>query len=189
MKLLFRLFWLILTQSRRSRVDILGSATTQLRVWPNDLDIFLHVNNGVYLTYADLGRTDMMLRANAFHPIRKKGWYPVAAAASIQFRKSLKLWQTFTITTRVAGWDDMAVYIEQVFERQGKVYATALIDARFLSTRGERISTKQLFELLDMDDEERDIPEHVQTWIASNRAHREVTATPTDTASPSDSKR
>jgi acyl-CoA thioesterase FadM len=47
----------------------MGPAETTVRVYPNDLDIFLHVNNDVYLTYADLGRTDLMLRSNIFNLI------------------------------------------------------------------------------------------------------------------------
>lgn len=83
----------MITQSFRRRVDIMGPARTTVRVYPNDPDIFLHVNNGVYLTYADLGRTDLMLRSNIFKLIRKQGWYPVVAAETIQFKKSLKLGQ------------------------------------------------------------------------------------------------
>ena len=61
MKLYLRLLLLLLTQKFRDRCTLTGPATTTLRVYPNDLDIFGHVNNGVYLTYADLGRTDLML--------------------------------------------------------------------------------------------------------------------------------
>ncbi len=86
-----------------------------MRVWPNDLDIFLHVNNGVYLTMMDLGRTDMMLRSGIFQPIRKKGWYPVVAAETIRFQRSLKLFQKFSITTEVVGWDEKSIYMQQVF--------------------------------------------------------------------------
>jgi len=99
MKLFFRLFWLLFTQSRRSRTDIMGTCETRFHVWPNDLDLYLHVNNGVYLTYADLARTDMMLRSGTYNKIKQAGWYPVVAAETIRFRKSLRLGQGFTITT------------------------------------------------------------------------------------------
>ena len=72
MKLFLRLFWLILTQSRRPRLGIMDTSETPLRVLPNDLDIFMHVNNGVYLTYADLGRTDLMLRSGTVQRMRQR---------------------------------------------------------------------------------------------------------------------
>ena len=169
MKLIFRLIWLFLTQSRRSRVDVLGPATTPLRVFPNDLDIFLHVNNGVYLTFADLGRTDLMLRSGIFHKIRQFGWHPVAAAATVRFRKSLTLGQRFTITTRIVGWDTKSIYIEQIFKRADVLVAQVLVDARFLSKTGGRISTDDVLELLQVDKQSPPLPAPVERWIASMR--------------------
>jgi len=170
MKMLFRLFWLIFSQSRRSRCSILGPVDTTLRVYPNDLDIFMHVNNGVYLTYADLGRTDMMLRSDVFSLIREKGWYPVVAAETITFKKSLKLGQRFTMTTRILGWDDKAIYMEQVFTRSGTFVARALIDARFLSRAGGKVGTAELYERVGMSGESPALPASLKLWIESNKA-------------------
>ena len=82
MKLYLRLFWLVITQSWRERCTMIGPCDTHMRVWPTDLDVFMHVNNGVYLTLMDLGRTDMMLRSGMFGPIRQQGWYPVVVGAN-----------------------------------------------------------------------------------------------------------
>lgn len=169
MKLFLRLFWLYITQSRRSRCSILGPATTTLRVFPNDLDIFFHVNNGVYLTYADLGRTDLMLRSGAFSKIRKQGWYAVAAGVSIEFRRSLKLGQQVTITTRILGWSEKAMYLEQVFESKGRHVGHLIVDARFLSAKGDRVSCEQLLELLDLKIQSPALPPSVTHWVASRQ--------------------
>lgn len=169
MKLLLRLIWLLLTQSRRSRLDIMDSADTTLRVFPNDLDIFLHVNNGVYLTYADLGRMDLMLRSGTFHQIRKRGWYPVIAAETIQFKKSLTLGQRFSINTRVAGWDDRALYIEQVFTHGDSLVAHAFIEARFLAKNGARVELGEMLDFLGIDRVSPTIPDSFQRWIAARR--------------------
>ena len=171
MKLLVRLFWLIFTQSRRSRTGLLGPVDTDLRVYPNDLDLFMHVNNGVYLTYADLARTDLMLRSDVFHLIRKRGWYPVVAAETIQFKKSLKLGQRFTITTRVLGWDDRAIYLEHVYKRANTVIASALIDARFLSRAGGKVTTAELLELTGIREASPALPEHVKLWLSANQSN------------------
>lgn len=176
MKMLFRLFWLFLTQSRRSRTSILGSIDTPLRVYPNDLDIYLHVNNGVYLTYADLGRTDLMLRSSALPLLRKQGWYPVVAAATIQFKKSLTVGQRFKITTHVVGWTDRAIYMEQIFTRGTTVIATVLIDARFLAKAGGKVSMDDLFSCLGLTGTESpELPESVQLWLASRHTDRAAT--------------
>lgn len=179
MKYYLRLLWLVLTQRRRERCTLLGPCVTSFRVMPNDLDVFMHMNNGAYFTIADLGRTDLLLRSNAFGRIRERGWYPVVAGETIRFRRSLKLFERYTITTRVIAWNERSVYIEQVFERTGtsgtQAVATALIDARFLSTSGERIGTAQLLDVAAADDalgfdgseSSPAMPPWVESWVAS----------------------
>src|SRR5262245_7881118 len=44
-----RLFGVGLSLIGKSKVDVLATTPVRLRVWPNDLDYNLHVNNGRYL--------------------------------------------------------------------------------------------------------------------------------------------
>jgi hypothetical protein len=37
--------------------------------------------------------------------LRKRRWYPVVAAQTIQFRRSLYPFKKFQVTTEVVGWD------------------------------------------------------------------------------------
>ena len=142
---------------------------TAVRVYPNDLDIFMHVNNGVYLTYADLGRTDLLLRSNTLGKLRKQGWYPVMAGVSVEFRQSLKLGQRFNIRTQVVGWDDKSVYMSQVFTRNNKLVARAMIDARFLSVRGTRVSNDDLLRQMGIAGASPELPEALQLWVTARR--------------------
>lgn len=169
MKLYLRLIWLILMQSRRSRCSMMGPVDTHFRVLPNDLDALLHVNNGVYLTLMDLGRTDLLLRSDAFHAVRKKGWYPVLAAETIRFKRSLKLFQKFIIRTSVIGWDERSFYLEQKFISNGKLIAKAVVDARFLKKSGGNVTPAELLAYLNIDQNPPGMPEWVTTWVQSNR--------------------
>ncbi|MCL4151382.1 UNVERIFIED_CONTAM: hypothetical protein GTU68_000653 [Idotea baltica] len=126
------------------------------------------MNNGVYLTMMDLGRTDLLLRCDAFGAIRKKGWYPVLAAETIRFKRSLTLFQRFTIRTRVVGWDERSVYLEQVYIAKDKLIARAVVDARFLAKKGGRVTPAQLLEFLKIDSESPELPEWIATWIDAN---------------------
>jgi len=164
MKLYLRLLLLLLTQRFRSRCKLTGPATTTLRVYPNDLDVFGHVNNGVYLTYADLARTDLMLRSGSFRPMMNKGWYPVVLAETIRFYRSLKLFQKVDITTRVLGWDERNFYLEQQFYRNGVLYAVAAITSRFLSRKGGSVGTAELLELVDHNEPSPVLPDWVADW-------------------------
>ncbi len=171
MKLYFRLLYLIFTQRLRSRCSVFGPCDTTLRVWPNDLDIFFHVNNGVYLTLMDLGRTDMMLRSGVFGPVRSAGWYPVVAAETIRFQRSLTLFQKFSIRTEVVGWNEKSIYIEQVFTSKGKQIAIAALDIRFLKKVGGKVSPADLFALLGEEHHDQpELPAWIKTWSLATEA-------------------
>ena len=98
---------------------VLDPSVTRMRVRLGDLDFYRHVNNGVYLTMMDVGRANFMADLGAFGLLRERGWYPVVAASTMTYRRSLMLGQRFEISTRVLGWDARVVYLEQTFTRGG----------------------------------------------------------------------
>ena len=148
MKYYVRLLWLMLTRRRRAPCPALGPCRTPFRVWPNDLDVFLHMNNGVYLTIADLGRMDMLARAGVLGEMNRRRWYPVVAAESIRFRRSLRPWQRYAIDTRVLGWNERSIYIEQTFVADGETVAHAVVDVRFLVRGGGGVTPAEVLDVL-----------------------------------------
>lgn len=146
---LFRLLKLILLAPfKRIQKDMTQPAVLRMRVWPTDLDLLMHMNNGVYLSLMDLGRLDLMARAGAFFPVFRKGIYPVLTAEAIQFRKSLEPFQKFELHTRVTHWDDRYFFLEQKFMRKNEVYASAVVKGRFLRRGGGKVSPLELFEIV-----------------------------------------
>ena len=124
-------------------------STTRLRVHVGDLDLYRHVNNGVYLQYMDVARSNYLADLGAFPLLAERGWYPVVAASTVKYRRSLTLGQRFTVTTRVLGWDDRVIYLDQVFTRDGDHVARGWVAGRFLSRTGERIAAPDVVALLD----------------------------------------
>ena len=49
---------------------------------PGDLDLYLHVNNGVYLQMMDVARTNLLADLGGLGALRERGWYPVVAAST-----------------------------------------------------------------------------------------------------------
>jgi acyl-CoA thioesterase FadM len=178
MNLYLRLLWLALTAWMRPPAPIIGPVRTRFCVWPSDLDVLLHVNNGVYLSMMDLGRVDLMKRAGMFGRVTRRGWYPVVVAQSIRYRRSLKLFDRFAIETRVLGWDQKAFLIEQRFERGGEIVAHALVRARFLSKRGETVSPAEVLAVADSVPPMPVIPEHAAQWNADHTAWPASAAAP-----------
>lgn len=180
MNLYLRLLAFTLLTRRRSRVSPLGPVRTPFRVWPTDLDLLRHVNNGTYLTIMDIARLDLLSRAGISDEIRRRGWYPVVVAETITFRRSLTLFQRFEIRTEVLGWDERSVFLQQDFLRAERVVASAVIRARFLGRDGERVGPLQVLELAGEVGEQPELPRWVQDWAASTDRR----STPGATAAP-----
>lgn len=136
MNLFLRLLWLRLVGRFRTRSDLLGPVRTPFRVWPTDLDVLRHVNNGKYFSLMDLGRMDLLQRAGLTGELRRRGWFPVVTAESMGFRRPLTLGQRFHVETRVLGWDDRSFYLHQRFVRGEEIVASGLVVGRFLSRHG-----------------------------------------------------
>ena len=64
MVLLFRTLWKALTLPLRPPLEPLGTSVLGFLVWPNDLDVNVHMNNGRFLSIMDLGRFDLSFRTD-----------------------------------------------------------------------------------------------------------------------------
>ena len=118
-----------------------------MRVMPTDLDLLWHVNNGVYFSFMDFGRWDMIFRNGTYDLSMKNGWYSVVAGETIKFKKSLQLWDKFEIETQIMGHDDKYFFIRQKFLKKGDLMATGLVKVRFLKRKGGTVSTKEVLDL------------------------------------------
>ncbi len=139
-------------------------ATTRFRVLPTDLDILKHMNNGVYLSIADIGRFDLLTRNGVWAIFGQRGWYPVVASETISFRKSLELWQRFVVESRILGFDEKAVYLEQRFVVNGEIYTQAFIRARFLKRGGGVVTIAELLDAVGPSPSENPVPEWLLQW-------------------------
>ncbi|MGK7312928.1 MAG: acyl-CoA thioesterase [Candidatus Longimicrobiales bacterium M2_2A_002] len=144
MNLFCRLLWLRLAGRFRPRSDLLGPIRTPFRVWPTDLDVLRHVNNGVYLSLLDVARMDLLNRAGLASTLKERGWFPVVTAESIGFNRSLELFQRFDVETRILGWDDLAFYLHQSFIRDDDIIASALVVGRFLRREGGSVPAPEV---------------------------------------------
>jgi acyl-CoA thioesterase FadM len=132
----FRLIRVGLSSISAPKVDLLGTTRVSLRVWPNDLDLNLHVNNGRYLALADIGRIHWFIRTGALSVARRHKAFPVVGDAIAKFRRDLKLFQSFEIHTRLMGWDGRWGFLEHRFVRDGRVIGVVAIRGVFKGPGG-----------------------------------------------------
>ncbi len=129
---------------------LLGETTKiSMRVMPMDLDFLFHVNNGVYFSYLDHGRMDMIFRNGIYEVCRENSWYGVVASESMKFYKSLKMFNKFEIETTGRGFDNKYFFVHQKIISQGKVMASAIVKIRFLKKSGGAVSPQEIFNKLN----------------------------------------
>jgi len=164
--MLLRTLWTMLVGRRRPPLDFREVGRLRLRVLPNDTDILRHVNNGIYLSLMDLGRTDLMIRSGMWRRMREVGWFPVASHTTVTYRRSLRTWQRYVLETKVIGFDDKAMYVEQRFVVDDEVYAVGYMRGRFLRKSGGTVSVAELGELGGVDPATMPVPEWMTRWAA-----------------------
>ncbi|MFP5313477.1 MAG: acyl-CoA thioesterase, partial [Actinomycetes bacterium] len=162
-----RTLLMLFRSSRRSPLAVWDPSSLPLRVLPTDIDIAMHVNNGMYLSLMDLGRFDLMVRSGVWKRMRRRGWSPVVSAETISFRKSLQLWQEYTIETRIIGLDTKAIFFEQRMVAGGEIYARAYIATR-LVTRSGPVSQDEIMAEFGAPPADLELPDWIHDWRASS---------------------
>lgn len=127
MNLYLRLLIIIFTGIWRKPMQPLDTSILNLHVLLNDLDLNRHMNNGRFLTIMDLGRMDLLKRTGMLSLAIKNKWMPIVGNATIDFKRPLKLWQKYELHTRVSGWDEKWIYLDQTFYSRNKVVAIGKI--------------------------------------------------------------
>ena len=149
----------------RSR-PLLDASHIAFRVWPNDCDINLHLNNGRYLTFMDLGRMHLLAQIGLLRELPRRRWAPVLSAVEISFIRPIQPFQKFDLVTRLLSWDEKYFYMEQRFEAGGRLCAVALVKGLFLHRR-ERVQSHAILAALRLDGMPAPaMPETVRHWNA-----------------------
>ena len=145
------------------RQPLLSASRMTFRVWPNDCDINLHLNNGRYLTFMDLGRMHLVAQIGLLGEMLRRRWAPVLSAAEISFIRPLPPFRKFELVSRLLSWDDKYFYMEQRFLAGDRLCAVALAKGLFLQQR-ERVDSKTVLAALGLDLAAPEIPAIVRQW-------------------------
>ena len=98
-----------------------------LEVWPDDLDIYLHMNNSVYHKQADYGRYYLLTKMGVMGYARKEKVEVHNGGQFIQFRKALSPFQSYSLVSRIHSFDEKWIYIEQTFNSKGRAHAVKYV--------------------------------------------------------------
>jgi len=157
------------------RLGVLDEDRLTLRVGLNDIDMNLHLNNARYLNLMDYARTHLLARTLLLDRIVKKRWMPLLGAAWMTYRRSLPVFERYTITSRILGWDDRWFYIEQRFE-SGKGLAAVGWVKGILRDKAGNIDPQQVVHAVSPGVVSPPLPDAIQAWNELTRDKLQETA-------------
>lgn len=169
MIVLFRLIVQAVRSRLAARLESLSATSRiRLRVMPNDLDLNRHVNNGRIYSLVDLGRMDWLIRSRLMRAGLVRGWMPVVGDSTGRFIRQMKVFEVFTLETRLLGWTEKWLVIEhRLLRDDGQLAAIVAVRAAFVSGRGV-VSTDKLFELIGLPPAPSPpLPAWLQTWMTA----------------------
>lgn len=144
MNLYLRLLLTIVKALRAPRVRLGESVEFDLRVWPTDLDLNGHMNNGRYLTMVDLALATIFIRSGFARLCFSRGWRPMGA------------------------WDDFWSYARFDFVREGELCATGFVKGA-AAGRGGLVRNSEIYPALGYHDPSPAFPEDLLAWLATDR--------------------
>ena len=117
-------------------LGVLDEDRLRMRVWPNDIDLNMHLNNARYLSIMDYGRAHLLARTKLLQHMLHARWQPLVGAAWVTYRRSLALFALFELTSRLVCWDDRWFYMEQTFTSSKGLAAVGWVKGMLRDPRG-----------------------------------------------------
>jgi len=175
MNLYLRLLKLLLLLPFVPRRDPFAESRVAFRVWPNDCDLNLHMNNGRYLTVMDLGRLHFVAQTGLLRHLFRRRWRPVMSAVDVNFVRALRPFQKFEVVTRLLTWDEKYFYAEHRIESGEALYAIATTRGLFLEGR-RTVPTEEVLRALGVNSAPPPMPAVVRHWRELTALKREHSA-------------
>ncbi|KAJ6661532.1 hypothetical protein lerEdw1_014442 [Lerista edwardsae] len=158
--------YLYIVHRKKPIKDVLKTHVFRSIVLPVDLDFLGHMNNARYLREADIARAHFLAQYQMLEELRALGGHMMMNSSCTRYRKELNVFQRFDIHTRILGWDDSNLFVEQRFIRPSDGFVVCVMVARF-NMKGptpailmEHLAGKKV--------ESPDLPEEVLHWLKYN---------------------
>jgi acyl-CoA thioesterase FadM len=154
----------------RPRLGILDETVVHLRVWPEDLDFNLHMNNSRYFDAMELARFDLIARQRWVPMLLRQRWGIMVGGSTIRYRRPLRAFERFASKTRFVGWDEKWFFIEHRLENSdGDLAAQAAVKG--LCRGGRRnVPAAEALEAMGFATESPPLPEWIAAWAEASSA-------------------
>lgn len=141
--------------------------SVSLIVLPQDIDLFMELNNGRYVTLLDLGRFSLGARVNMASFLKKNKWSLTIVGTYNEYRHRLRLFQRFILKTKIIGYDEKWFYFFQKVERQGKTHMASVVKFAYTSKKG-LVLPKEVITAMGIKYD----PDSLPSWIKELTEHQ-----------------
>ena len=141
--------------------------SVNLIVLPQDIDPFMELNNGRYVTLLDLGRFSLGAKVNMASFLKRNNWSLTIVGTYNEYRFRLKLFQRFTLKTKIIGYDEKWFYFFQKVERKGKTHMASVVKFAYTSKEG-LVYPKEVISAMEMKYDPNKLP----LWIKELTEHQ-----------------
>ena len=104
-------------------------------VLPQDIDPFMELNNGRYVTLLDLGRFGYSVNVNIKKFLKENQWSMTITGTYNNYRHRLRLFERFQLKTRLMGYDEKWFYFFQKAVKNNKTYMASVVRFSFTSKK------------------------------------------------------
>jgi acyl-CoA thioesterase FadM len=171
MNLYLRLLWTLLRAPFKPRIALGDTIELKLRVWPNDLDVNGHMNNGRYMTITDLAIIEYFSRSGFLRVMLAKGWRPMLGGSMISFRRGLQSFKAYTLRFSMLCWDERWSYMRFEFLRADQTMAVGHAKGAIVGRQGI-VSSSETLDALGLSVTSPAFPPSVQAWVEAERLIR-----------------
>ena len=162
-----RLFRVVIQSSFKKRQNLLyEESKIKLRVFPQDIDPFMELNNGRYVTLLDLGRFGYGANVKISKFLNEHKWSLTIVGTYNEYRFRLRLFQKFTLKTKIIGYDEKWFYFFQKAERNNKTHMASVVKFAFTSKKGI-VFPKEVIKAMG----EEYNPDKLPSWITEIGKH------------------
>ena len=177
MNLYFRVLIAFIKNVWRPRMDYRSVMVSTHRVWPTDIDLFGHMNNGRYLQVMDVSRLAWMIRIGVAQEMWHQRWGAVMGGAVVRFRRSLKAFETYRVHTRLLSWDERWWFLEHRFvDEDDRTLAVTVARCALRHNQGW-VDTERVLRAVSPDAVPPLSPDIVAGWFTSEQAMWRATNT------------
>ncbi len=146
-----------------------GTHVSHHRCWPQDVDLFMEMNNGRILTILDLGRTTLAHRVGLLRALGQNKWGLTMAGVSVRYRRRIRPFVKFRTVSKAVGFDHRFMYLDQSIWIGAECAVQALYRSAVTDKNGI-VDPQRVFDAMGLVGDTPTLPDWVQAWINADAA-------------------